>query len=145
MKRSRLRENIIALTSLQALNYIAPLITVPYLMRVLGPERFGLLAFAQAVIIYFDLITSYGFNLGTTRTVAGCRENLSALSETFWSTLYAQIALMLASAGVLAVLVYALPQLRAVPLLYAAAGLTVVGTALFPVWFFQGLEEPATL
>ena len=141
MKGSRLRENIVALAIFQALQYVAPLITVPYLLRVLGPAHYGLLAFAQALVLYFDAITGYGFNLSATRAVACCRDQPFALATTFWRTVYARTALMLASAAVLAVLVAAVPRLRAAPLLYAAAFLTVVGTAVFPAWFFQGLEQ----
>jgi polysaccharide transporter, PST family len=141
MKGSRLRENIVALSILQALNYAAPLITVPYLVRVLGPAHFGLLAFAQALVIYFDAITGYGFSLSATRAVACCRDRPAELAATFWRTMYARTALMLASAAILAVLVAAVPRLRATPLLYAATFLNVVGTAAFPVWLFQGLEQ----
>lgn len=136
-----LRENIAALSILQALNYVAPLITVPYLVRVLGPAHFGLLSFAQALIVYFDAITGYGFSLSATRAVAHCRSEPARLSEAFWRTIYARTALMLASGAVLTILVAATPRLRATPLLYAAAFLTVVGTVAFPAWFFQGLEQ----
>jgi PST family polysaccharide transporter len=138
---ARLRQNILALSILQALNYVAPLITVPYLVRVLGPENFGLLSFAQALIIYFDVVSAYGFGLSATRAVACCRREPPALAAVFWRTTYARASLMLASAAVLAVAIAAVPHLRATPLLYAAAFLTVVGTVTFPVWFFQGLEQ----
>jgi PST family polysaccharide transporter len=140
-----LRENIAALSILQALNYVAPLITVPYLVRVLGPAHFGLLSFAQALIVYFDAITGYGFSLSATRAVAHCRGEPAALAATFWRTIYARTALMLASGALLAILVAATPRLRAMPLLYAAAFLTVVGTVTVPVWFFQGLEQMRAL
>jgi PST family polysaccharide transporter len=137
----RLRRNIFALSILQVMNYAAPLVTVPYLSRVLGPERFGLLALAQAVIVYFDLITDYGFNFSATRQIANHREDRAALSRVFWSTLVAKTALMLVCALVLSVLLQVVPGLHRHALLYAAAFLTVVGSALFPVWLFQGLEQ----
>ena len=137
----RLRKNILALSVLQLMNYAAPLVTVPYLTRVLGPERFGLLAVAQAVIVYFDLITDYGFNFSATRRIANHREDCAALSRVFWSTLVAKIALMLACALALAVLIQVVPGLHRQALLYEATFLTVVGSALFPVWLFQGLEQ----
>lgn len=138
---ARLRHNIVALSILQTLNYAAPLITVPYLVRVLGPAHFGLLSFAQALILYFDAIAAYGFSLSATRAVARCRHDPSALAGVFWSTMYARAALMVAGAFALAIIVAEAPQLRATPSLYAAAFLTVVGTVAFPVWFFQGLEQ----
>lgn len=138
---ARLRENIAALSILQALNYAAPLITVPYLVRVLGPACFGLLAFSQALILYFDAVAAYGFNFSATRAVARCRHEPAALAAVFWRTTYAGAALMLCGAAVLAAIVAAAPQLRSTPLLYAASYLTVIGTAAFPVWFFQGLEQ----
>lgn len=139
--RGRLGKNIVALSILQFMNYVVPIVTVPYLTRVLGPERFGLLAFAQAVIVYFDLITDYGFNLSATRTIATHRDDQEVLSRVFWSTVAAKVTLMLACGATLALLLQVVPMLRKDALLYEAAFLTVIGSALFPVWLFQGVEQ----
>jgi PST family polysaccharide transporter len=138
---ARLWENIASLSTLHVVNCVVPLVTVPYLVRVLGAANFGLLSFAQALIIYFDLVTDYGFNLSATRAVAARRNEPDALAQTFWRTLSAKTALMIVSALVLSALVAAIPRLRETSLLYAAAFLTVVGTVACPVWFFQGIEQ----
>ena len=137
----RFKQNVVALSVLQLSNYVVPLVTVPYLVRVLRPESYGRLAFAQALIMYFDLIADYGFNLSATRAVALCRHAPNDLGARFWLTMAARIALTAASAATLAILVFCVPRLRAAPELYAAAFLTVLGTTAFPVWLFQGIEE----
>ncbi|MGA8298128.1 MAG: oligosaccharide flippase family protein [Terriglobales bacterium] len=53
--------NILWLFSLQGLNYLVPLAVLPYLVRVLGIERYGLIAFAQSFAQYFVVLTDYGF------------------------------------------------------------------------------------
>ncbi|MGI8959612.1 MAG: flippase [Bryobacteraceae bacterium] len=138
---SQLRRNIFALSVLQIINYAVPLVSVPYLVRVLHPVGFGLLSFAQAIILLFDIVTDYGFSLSTTRTVATFRHNREMLSRTFWITVSAKLILMTGSALILAAIIILTHQSRDTALLYAAAFLNVIGTALFPVWLFQGLEE----
>lgn len=139
--RRRLKHNIAALTALQFLAYVAPLLTVPYLVRVLKPAEFGLLAFAQGIVLYFDLLTDFGFNLSATRAIAAQRDQIDAISRIFWSTLTAKLILMSLSGVLLTLLVAFTPKLHAYPSLYAVNFLYVIGTALFPIWLFQGLEE----
>lgn len=139
--RRLLIENIVSLTVLQGLNYAAPLITLPYLVRVLQPSHFGLLSFAQGIVLYFDFFTDFGFNFSQTRAIAACRQDPDSVSRIFWSTIYAKVLLMCISAVALTVLVTLTPRLRETPSLYAVNFLYVIGTTFFPIWLFQGLER----
>jgi polysaccharide transporter, PST family len=139
--RRLLIENIASLTVLQGLNYLAPLITLPYLVHVLQPSRFGLLSFAQGIVLYFDFFTDFGFNFSATRAIAECRYAPESISRIFWSTIYAKTLLMCISAAAVALLVAFTPVLRETPRLFAVNFLYVIGTTFFPIWLFQGLER----
>lgn len=137
----RVVENIISLSGLQIAGYLLPLITLPYLVRVLGPERYGLIAFATALVFYFVILTNYGFNLSATREISICREDPGKVSEIFSSVLFIKFILMLLSFLILAVVVLGVEQFRAEWLVYFFSFGMVIGNVLFPVWFFQGIEK----
>jgi len=136
-----LRNNIFSLFILQGANYFLPLIAVPYLVRVLGPENYGRIAFAQAFIQYFVILVDYGFNLSATRAVALVRDDPEKLSCLFSAVMIVKIALMLIGFITMLVVVWAVPTFREDWLLYCLVFLAVVGNVLFPVWLFQGLER----
>ena len=136
-----LRENIFSLFVLQGANYVLPLITVPYLVRVLGPEHFGRIAFAQAFIQYFVVLTDYGFNLSATRAVALVRDDPTKLSRLFSAVMIVKAALMTIGFGVMLLIVWVVPGFAQDWPLYILVYLMVVGSVLFPVWLFQGLER----
>ncbi len=139
--RKRLISNFLSLSSVQVANYVFPLITVPYLVRVLGPEKFGLLAFAQAFIGYFGLVTDYGFGLSATRSVSIHRDNKERVDEIFSSVVLIKAALMILSFLVMCIVVFSIPRFRAEWLVYIFTFGVVLGGVLFPSWLFQGLEK----
>lgn len=128
------------MTILQGANYILPLITLPYLVRVLGPERFGLLAFAQAFTQYFVVLTDYGFNFTATRRIAIHRDNRQEVSETFCAVMSIKFGLMVISFLLMAATVFAVPKFHADWPVYFVTFLIVLGNVMFPTWFFQGME-----
>jgi len=133
--------NFTSLSLLQLANYIFPIITLPYLVRVLGPEKYGLINFATAFTAYFNIITDYGFNLSATQEVSVNRNNKEKVSEIFSSVLIIKILLFLLSTVILFLVVIIFPLFRSDYDLYAITFIGVLGTVLFPLWFYQGIEQ----
>lgn len=129
------------LSSVQAAKYILPLLTMPYLVRVLGPAKFGLIAFSQAFIQYFTMLTDYGFSFSATREVSLNRDDMEKVSEIFSSVMLIKTALMLLGFGVVCIVVFSVDMFRGDGPIYLLTFGMVLGNMLFPVWLFQGLEK----
>ena len=140
-KNKVLIQNFSSLSILQFSNYLFPLITFPYLVRVLGPEKFGLVNFAAAFVAYFNVLTDYGFNLSATQEISVNRENKNKINEIFSSVFLIKLFLFLISGIVFVILVLSIPKFSSDSLIYIFSFLIVFGNVLFPVWFFQGMEE----
>ncbi len=133
--------NILSLFSLQGFTYILPIITFPYLTRVLGPDNFGLLAFALAFIGYFQVLTDYGFNLSATREVSIHHENDAKVSHIFSSVMVSKFFLLILSLIIMTILVFSIEKFRINWLLYYFTFGLVIGNLLLPTWFFQGMQK----
>ena len=140
MKPQKLLHNIAALGSVQVANLLLPLITLPYVTRVLGVEAWGKVAFAQVILSYFALITNWGFIWSATRKVAAIRDDLPQLSAVFMATWVAQWGLALATSAVLLLLIAFVPFFQNDAILYLYGIALVISGVLFPAWFLNGLE-----
>ena len=136
-----IRNNFFSLTSLKVLTYILPLITFPYLIRVLGIEKFGLIMFAQATMYYFEIVVDFGFNLSATREVALNVKKPNKLNEIISAVFSIKFMLLLFSFLVLVAVINLFDRFLQDFLLYYYSFLKVIALAFFPVWFFQGIEK----
>lgn len=140
-EKKRILENIVSLTLVQGTNFILPLITLPYLVRVIGPEKYGLIAFAQAVNQYFISVTDYGFVHTAPKRVSVNRTEREKLNKIFNAVMMVKLLLLLASFLVLVTLTEISRRFHEDQSLYFISFFMVCGNVLFPVWFFQGMEK----
>ncbi len=133
--------NFASLSTLQAITYILPIVILPYLFRTIGPEKFGLIAFAQAFIQYFSILTDYGFSVSATKAISLHQTRHEKVSEIFSSVMTAKAALAFVSLLLLGCIVYFVPRFRQDWLVYALSFGSVIGNTIFPVWLFQGTEK----
>lgn len=138
---ARLRDNVFALSIVQLSGYIVPLVTLPYLTRVLGPEAYGKVIYAQVLMTYCTMIVDYGFSWSATRKIAVGRADRKLVSSAFLGTWLAQWLLVILSGLCTAAVVLLSHRLYINASLYAAAFTLVIGDALFPIWLLQGLEH----
>lgn len=129
------------LSLLQVAGYVFPLISTPYLARVIGAEGFGKIAFASAIVVWIQTISDWGFNLTATRDVAQNRDDKELVSRIFSNVLWARSVLTLLSGIILLVVVLLVPYLRENADIIFVTFLLVPGYILFPEWFFQAIEK----
>lgn len=134
-------QSFTSLSILQIANYLFPLIVLPYVVRVLGPAKYGLINFAAAFIGYFYLLCDYGFNLSGTKAIAQARDDKEKLSKTFSEILSVKLIFLAASFLILIVLVFVIPFFNENSVLYLLSFGLVIGGVLFPNWFYQGIEQ----
>ncbi|MDY7540425.1 flippase [Undibacterium sp. RTI2.1] len=138
-------KNIFYLILVQAVIYLAPLITLPYLTRTLNVNNYAALGFTQSVIQYFILITDYGFGITATRLIAINSSDNKNISSVIANTIAIKLLLAGASGIFLLILIAFFYDIRQNTALIFACFIGVIGNALFPTWLFQGLERMRSL
>ncbi len=121
--------------------YIFPLITIPYLAKVLGAEGLGKIAVAASVNVWILTICNWGFMYSATRDLSRCRTDEIRVSSIFSSVLSCRLTLMMICFFVLLLLIAFIPSFREERLLFIFTFLSIPGHILFPEWFFQAMEE----
>ncbi|MBC1812849.1 oligosaccharide flippase family protein [Listeria booriae] len=139
-KKQRLLQNTIFLYLLTFSGYFFSLITVPYQTRILGPEFYGKVGFAVAMMTYFRLIIDFGFILSATADISKHRENKQEVAKIYTAVMYAKGLLTGLSLVALVGICYAIPMLRQDFLLYILTFASVAVSAFLPDFLYRGLE-----
>lgn len=136
-----LATNFAYLSVLKIAGYLFPLITLPYLARVIGLEKFGELAFATSVIIFFETFVDYGFNYTATRDVSKNRDNIEKISEIVSTVMFTRLLLMAVGLVILLILILIIPFFNQNSTVLLLTSTYVLGYTFFPEWVFQAFEQ----
>lgn len=139
--KKRLFGNFISLSVLRGFDFLIPLITLPYLVRVIGIESFGLINFALSLALYFGAIIQYGFGVTATREIARNRDNAEALAKIYSATLSVTLLLSFVCTIAFTLLVLTIDKFNEYLIIYFSSIALTVMQSLFPIWFFQGMER----
>ncbi len=136
--KNKLSENIFSLLTLKGAEYIVNFITLPYLLRVLGPEVYGKIIFSQVLMNYGVLLVDFGFNMTAPRDIANADKD--ELSKEF-STIYTAKLFLLCGVVLFGTMFWTLLKPNLDLKLFLCFLPMIVGTVIFPVWFFQGIQQ----
>lgn len=132
-----IKKNYIYNLSYQILSLITPLITAPYLARMLGADGVGTVSFAESIVSYFTLFATLGITIYGQREISYVQDDKKKRSRVFWETKALQVIV-----GVLVLLVYIpfsfLQENRS---LYLILIIKLIAVMVDAVWLFQGMEE----
>ncbi len=140
-ERRKLFQNVTHLFFFQAINCILPLITIPYILRVVGPEKFGILSFGQAVNQFFVMIAEYGFNITGTQRLSQERDSHIRCNEIFSEILFAKLFLLFICLIILVAAFLLFEEVRIYSTVYFLYFMMIPAYILYSNWFFMGMEE----
>lgn len=138
---SQLTKNVVSLTVVQIANYVLPLISVPIIVRIIGPDSYGKINFAVSFIAYFQLIISYSFEFTATRKIAKDPDNQAYRNEVFNDVFHTQCILFVIAAITFLGLLYTVPALSENKILFVFTFFICISTLFTQNWLFQAMQD----
>lgn len=123
----------------QVLLLLAPLVTVPYVSRVLGAQGVGINDYTNAVVTFFLLFGQIGVLTYGNREIAYHRDNKYERSKIFWEIEFMQIATILLSFGIFLIFVWKFSQNY--QWFFLVQSLLIIAGAFDISWYFMGMED----
>lgn len=117
------------------------MIIIPYLILTVGEEKYGIYAFAYALIFYLRNIIQYGFSLSGVRMIALNKDDKKTLNTIYNNVFTTQLYLTVFCLVSLLILVLFIDVFKNHYIIYLFFSFTLIGELLFPGWFFMGVEK----
>jgi PST family polysaccharide transporter len=141
MSKKILLKNTAMLSLMQLAGYIFPLLTFPYLSRILTPEYFGLVSFSNSFIIYFHVLLDFGFVLYGTELCSKYRDNKKELSKVTFGIINSKVILAIIGLIILIVSLIFVKNLGQNSLFILLAYISVFLNVFIPDFLFRGIEK----
>lgn len=141
MKQKSIKNNVIMNMILTMSSFVFPLITFPYVSRILMPEGIGKVSFATSLVSYFLMFSQLGIPTYAVRTCAKVRDNKKILSKTAQELLIINVIMAVVSYIFLLLSICIIPKLQVEKTLYLIISSTIFLTAIGVEWLYKALEQ----
>lgn len=135
------KKNVLYTTFLTGANYIFPLITYPYISRILGPANIGANEFALRIVGYFLLFASLGVTTIGTREIAKSKQSKEECSKTFSSILILNLLSTIFILVVYGICIYSVASFQRVKPLLLIGSIQIAFTPFLIEWLYKGMED----
>ena len=134
-------KNAIMLFLMNATKLLLPLITLPYLTRVLTKDCYGTVSYVKAVMQYMQIFVDFGFMLSATKDIVKNKSDINRINHIIGDVFVAKIILLFMALLFLLPLMFLIPILKSC-ILYTLLSFVVVALTCFMMDFlFRGIEE----
>ena len=137
----RIVQNTGYLTIIECVHLILPFVALPYIIRTVGMDRYGMVVFAQTIISYFSIFINFGLDISAVKDVALLKDNKQELNYLVSSVLTVKAVLFILSLVILNLSFVFIPIMFEYKTLLIYAFLICLSELLFPGWYFQGIEK----
>ncbi|CAN5120867.1 flippase [soil metagenome] len=139
--RKKTLVNFFSVALLQAGNYVLPMITLPIISRIIGPEKYGIINYCFAFVGYFVLFINAGFDFYGTRMITANRGDKKKINNLFSSIIISKIYLLIISIIIFAACIFFIPQLEHEKTTAAFTFLICIGWVINPSWLYNGMQD----
>lgn len=133
--------NFFSLSIVNYANNFLPLLTMPIIARIIGPEKLGEINLAAAFVTYFSLIINYGFDLTGTRAIAKGAQDRAACNSIFNEVFSAKLFLFTLSSVVFVGCLFIVPTVAEEKALYLFSYFYCIAHVFTPNWLYQGMQD----
>ena len=125
----------------QIINYLVPLITIPYIVRIIGLEKFGILSIAQALTYYLWIITDYGYSISGVQLISRNQKDINSGSRIVKNVFAIQLTIN-ACCLFLIILIFSIyPPFGAYKNIFLFYFFSTTATIFLAPWLYTGLEK----
>ena len=136
-----IKYNFLMNVILKASTILFPMITFPYVTRVLGAEAYGRVGFATSVVSYFALLASLGIPSYAVRLCAKNREDEALLGKTVKEILTINLYTLAFTYAIFLVIISLVPKFREERVLLLICSSTIILQTIGVEWFYQSIEQ----
>lgn len=141
MSQPSIKKNFAYKSVLTLSTYLINFITFPYVARVLGVERIGLVNFVDNTVNYFLLFATMGVGLLGVREIAAVKEDKKRRDQVYSNVLALNLLFTLVSLGIYLLCIATIPKLRQYDELFYIGTAKILFTVFLVEWYFTGVEN----